>query len=86
MSNCLKHRFNTHNGARPCPYCQVNHLSTELGIAKASNESLREQLQQAHRQGWEQDEKALCANCKAEGLNVRCDLCTDIAAIRKVSL
>ena len=34
----------------------------------------------------EKDEKALCANCKAEGLNVRCDLCTDIAAIRKVSL
>ena len=34
----------------------------------------------------EKDEKALCANCKAEGLNVRCDLCTDIAAIRKVEV
>ena len=27
--------------------------------------------------------EALCKNCEAEGLNIRCDLCTDIAAIYK---
>lgn len=34
----------------------------------------------------EKAKETLCANCEAEGLNVRCDLCTDIAAIRKLEV